>query len=131
MGSFFGAAAMCLLGAVLIVLLQKYGRETALVLSILVCCGLGLLAMNVLKPVLDFIGSLEQLAVLDGQLLKTLLKVVGVSLVGEIAALLCADAGSSSLGKMLQYLAGVTVLWLSLPMLTTLLELVEEILGSL
>ncbi len=131
MGAYFGATAGVLIAVICILTLEKQGKEMALLLSILVCCSLGVLAVSFLKPVLDFVGKLEQLTNLDGEFLKILLKVVGVALTGEIAALICTDAGSGVLGRMLQFLSGILVLWLSLPMLTALLELVEEILENI
>ncbi len=122
---------MILLTLVLILVLQKQGKETALLLSVLVCCMAGGLALGFLRPVLDFMGKLQALGALDHTMLQTLLKVVGIAITSEVAGLICTDAGSSSLGKILQFLASCVILWLSLPMLTRLLDLVEGILGKL
>ncbi len=131
MGGFLEAAGLCLVAAILILTLQKKAGEMAILLSILACCGMGILAVGFLKPVWELIDRLQQLGQLDGDMLKTVLKVVGVALTGEVASLICNDAGSSALGKMLQFLAGIVILWLSIPMLTALVELVEDILGNL
>ena len=64
-------------------------------------------------------------------MLTILLKVVGTALIAEIVTLVCMDGGNASMGKALQFLAAAVILWLSLPMLTALLELIEEILGNL
>ncbi len=122
---------MILLTLVLILVLQKQGKETALLLSVLVCCLAGGLALGFLRPVLEFMSRLQALGTLDNTMLQTLLKVVGIAITSEVAGLICTDAGSSSLGKILQFLASCVILWLSLPMLTTLLDLVEGILGKL
>ena len=52
-------------------------------------------------------------------------------MIAEIAALLCSDAGNTSLGKTLNILSGAVILWLSLPIFNKLLELLENILGAL
>ncbi len=131
MDSFFRGAAGILLTVVLILALGKQGKETGLLLSILVCCMAGILAVSFLKPVIAFLQKLQETANLEASMLRILLKVVGVALTTELASLVCTDAGSSALGKMLQYLGSAVVLWLSLPMLTALLELIEGILGGL
>ncbi len=131
MDSFFRAAAGILLTTILILALGKHGKETAMLLSILTCCMAGLVAVSFLQPVLAFVNKLQDTAKLDGSMLRILLKVVGVALVCELSSLICTDAGSSALGKMLQYLGSAVILWLSLPMLTALLDLVEGILGGL
>ena len=77
-----------------------------------------------------FVQQLQSVGNLDSEMLSVLLKVVGTALIGEIAALVCTDAGNTAMGKALQILTVATILWLSLPMFTALLELVETILGK-
>ncbi len=131
MGSFFTAVAGVLLTVILILTLQKQGKETSLLLSVLACCMVGALAVSFLQPVMDFFAKLQAIGNLDSTMLQTLLKVVGISMTAEIAGLICADSGNGSLGKILQFLASAVILWLSIPMLTALLELVEDILGKI
>ncbi len=131
MEGFFRAAAGILLTVVLIIAVGKQSGHTAVLLSILVCCMAGMVAVGFLKPVIEFMQKLQTVAKLDRDMLQTLLKVVGIALVSELAALICSDAGNGALGKAVQYLASAAILWLSIPMLTALLELVEGILGGL
>ena len=65
---------------------------------------------------------------MDGELLGSLLKIVGICFTAEVTGHICDDSGNSALGKVLQFLASAAILYLSLPMLTMLLELVEGIL---
>ena len=52
-------------------------------------------------------------------------------MIGDVAGLICADAGNAAMGKGLQFMAVAVILWLSLPMMNALLELIEGILGNL
>ncbi len=131
MDSFFRGVAGILVAVVLILALGKQGKETGMLLSIMVCAMAGLLAVGFLSPVVTFLRQLQQTCQLDEGMLETLLKVVGIALTAELGSLVCADVGNAALGKVLQYLGGAAVLWLSLPMFSALLELVEEILGGL
>ena len=83
-----------------------------------------------LEPVLDFWKQLQQVGQLDETWLTILMKVVGIGLIAEVASLVCADAGNGSLGKAIQILAAAVILWLSIPLLEGLLELVQRILGE-
>ncbi len=130
MEKFFQAVAMVLLAVILILTLQKQGKESALLLSVMVCCMVGVMALSFLRPVVDFIRKLQSIASLDEGILRSLVKVVGIAITAEVASLICTDAGNTSLGKSLQLLGACVILWLSLPMLTKLLELVEGILGN-
>ncbi len=125
-----GAAAV-LLAVVLGLALTKQGKETGILLTLTVCCMVACAAMVYLQPVIDFVRQLQNLAQLDNEMLKILLKAVGVGLIGEIASLICMDAGNGALGKSLQLLTTAVILWLSLPLLTAVLELIQEILGEI
>lgn len=131
MAAFLQAAAMVLLAVILILAIGKKGSDMALLLSIAVCAMVGALAVRYLQPVMDFVQRLQSLGALNSDMLTILFKVVGIAFTAEIACLICNDAGNSALGKSLQLLASAVILYLSLPMLTALLELVEDILGSL
>ncbi len=131
MHSYIQAIGLVFVAVIMIIVLQKQGKETAVLLSILACCILGLLAVEFLSPVIEFFHTLVQLGNLDIGMLQTLLKIVGIAMLSEISGLICADAGSAALGKMLQLLASGLILWLSLPMLNTMLELIERILDNL
>lgn len=131
MAAFLQAAAMVLLAVILILTIGKKGSDMALLLSIAVCAMVGALAVRYLQPVMDFVQRLQSLGALNSDMLTILFKVVGIAFTAEIACLICNDAGNSALGKSLQLLASAVILYLSLPMLTALLELVEDILGSL
>lgn len=117
-----------LLAVVFVLILKNSNRGIGELLSLLVCCMVLMAAVNYLSPVIQFVESIQSISGLDGELLKILLKVVGISVTAEIASLLCEDAGNSAMGKTLQIFATAVILCLSLPMLTSLLQLIEGIL---
>ena len=47
---------------------------------------------------------------------------------GEIAALVCGDAGNAALSKAVQIATASAVLWLSVPLMEELLVLIREVL---
>lgn len=131
MERFYQAAAGVLVTVILILTLRKQGSEIALLLSVLVCCMIGCVAAHFLGPVVEFLQRLQTIGALDEAFVNTLLKIVGICFTSEIAGLICVDSGNGALGKVLQFLAGAVILYLSLPMLTKLLDLVEGILENL
>lgn len=101
-----------------------------MLLSLAVCTMVLLVAVNFLKPVVELIKLLQETAGLDHQLLETVLKAVGIGLIAELAGLLCSDAGNAALGRAVEMLATVAVLWLAIPLITQLLELVQKMAGG-
>ena len=131
MTSFLQAAGSVLLAAVLGLALQHRGKDFSLLLTLAVCTMVGLMAATFLKPILSFFRQLEEMGNLDNDLIRILLKAAGIALVSEIAGMICADAGSPSMGKSLQILGSAVILWLSIPVFQALLELIQEILGGI
>lgn len=130
MTPFLQAVAAVLIASILILSFRSQGKDIGLLLSIFVCCGLGCLLVGYFTPVVAFLRKLEQVGSLDTEMMGILLKVAGAAWVGEIATLVCNDAGNGAMGKALQFLTVAVILWLSLPMMTKLLELIETILDK-
>ncbi len=131
MDRFYQVTAGVLLAVVLGMTLSKSSKDMALVLTMAVCCMVLAAAVVYLEPVLDFVRELQALGQLDSTMSGVLLKAVGIGLVAEIAVLICNDSGNGALGKALQILATVVILGLSLPLMKTLLELIQRIMGEL
>ncbi len=125
---FLKATAGILITLVVYLILAKQGKDFSLLLTVAVCCMIATAAMHYLRPVIDFFDKLQALGNLNLQLLNILIKTVGIALISEITAHICTDTGNAALGKTLQILASAVVLWLSLPLFTSLIDLIEEIL---
>lgn len=117
-----------LIAAILGIILQKQGKEYALVLVMAVSAIGVCLALNYIKPVISFLEKLQELSSIDGEVLRILLKAVGVGVISEICCAICTDSGNASLGKMLQILSASLILWLSLPILEQVMDLIVEVL---
>ena len=131
MERFYQTTACVLVAVILILTLRKQGNEIALVLSVLLCCMIGFLAAGFLEPVVRFMQRLQKIGALNQELLNILLKIVGICFTAEIAGLICEDSRNGALGKALQFLASAVILYLSLPLLSKLLDIVEGMLDNL
>lgn len=128
MDTFLKACAAVMIALVLCLMLNKNAKDISLLLSIVVCTMLALTVASFLEPVLDLFETLEQLGELNGDMIRIIVKSVGIGMIGEIASDICIDAGLSAPGKALRVLAATVILWLSIPLFQTLLELIQEIL---
>lgn len=129
MALYWKTAAAVLLAVVLILTLRR--QEMGLLLGMMVCVMAAVAAVEYLGPVIRLVESLEALGELDGEMIAILLKAVGIGLVTEIAGMVCVDSGNGSMGKALQLLGTAVILWMSIPLFTMLLELIQEIIGDL
>ena len=130
MTTFLQACGGVLIAVILILTLGNHGKEMGSLLGLFVCCMVILLALRYLQPVLNLIRQLQGIGDLDYSMIGILLKVVGIGLISEIVALICADAGNAALGKTLQLLSASVILWLSIPLFEELTALLQRILGE-
>ena len=128
MSIFLKSTVAILVALILYLILLKQGKDISSALTMVVCSILGIAAMEYLSPIVDFIYTLQELGNFDSQMLSIILRCVGIGLIAEITSMICADAGNTSMGKILQLLASLVVIWLSLPILTETVELIKEIL---
>ena len=123
--------ACALASVVLLRLLDKQGSAVGIPLALVVCLLILGVAIRYLEPVVQLLQTIAQLANVDNQLISIVLKAVGIGLVCQTAALICSDSGSAALGRAIEMTAAAALLWLAVPMINALLELVQTILGEL
>lgn len=126
---YWKTAAAVLLAVVMILMLGR--QDMGMLLALVVCAMAAIAALDYLEPVRELLETLERMGNLDGDMIRVLLKAVGIGLLTEISAMVCADSSKGSLGKTLQLLGTAAVLWMSIPLFTALLELIQEILNWL
>ena len=131
MERFIQASAGVLAATVLWIILSKQGKEYALILSLGACTLVLLVVFQFFEPIIALLRKLEVLGDLNPQWLNVMLKALGIGLVVEVCSLVCADAGNAALGKTMQILGAVAVLWLSIPLINSLIDLLQQILGGI
>ena len=131
MGEFLGACGAVLLAVILIGNLNGCRKDMAALLSLAVCVMVALVALGYILPVLYFVEELETIGSLYGHMVRILLKILGIGLVSEIAVLACNDSGNASLGKTLQMLTMMVMLYHAVPLYRSMIAMLQEILGQI
>ena len=131
MDGFWGACGAVFLSIILIVNLSGHRKDMATLLSLSVCVMVALVAVQYIRPVLDFMEELKELGSLDGDTIRILIKIVGIGVLSEIVVPVCADAGNTSVGKSTQFLAVMVMISLSIPLFRSLIRVLQEILGRI
>lgn len=128
MDDFIKLCGGILIALIFSLILNREGKEFSALLVTAVCCITVVGAASFLSPLVDFFNSLLDIGQLDRDIVSVVLKATGIGLLAEMTYTICVDCGNTALGKILQVVASITILWLSVPLFTALLELVEEIL---
>ena len=127
---FLQAAAIAVITVVLTSLLKKTNRELALLLTLAAWILIGVFFMRLAEPIVDFLSKLRNLAGLDKTLMTPMLKTIGIGFLTQISATVCADAGENAIAKLVEICGGVLALYVALPLLEAVLDMVEQMSGG-
>lgn len=120
--------ALCAVGAVLALLL----REEKQILAVFVIVALVAVAVPVLLKsfgeIFAFFQTLISLSNLPERVFAPMLKVVGIAAVTKIGTSLCKDADSDTAAALLEMGGTCCALLVALPLMTMVLELLEQML---
>lgn len=130
MSTFVKAVVIVLVTVILSLVLPKNAGEFHVVLSLGACSIVLLIAGSFLQPIINTIYSLIEIGHADHEMVRILLKATGIAILSEYVILICQDAGNSALGKSLQVLSSAVILWLSLPMITGLMDIIKKLLAA-
>ena len=128
MDIFWKAIGGTLVATVFSLVLSKRNPDMGILLNLAVSTMLILMGLGFLRPVLDFFHTLETVGALDPEKMGILTKAAALGIVTQLASTLCQDAGNGALGKGLEMLGASAVLWVSLPLFSGLLEILQNIL---
>ena len=131
MDIFLKCIAGILIASILSTILSSNRKEFSELLAVLVCALNGITALNYLSHILSFLKKIEMTSNLNGGFVAILLKTVGISIVSDIAIMICNDSGNTALGKILNVLTTAVTLWVCMPLFTELLDLMDNILQAL
>lgn len=127
---FLQTVAGIFVAVILWIMLSGHGKDYAVLLTLGACCMAIMVILRILDPVLDLLNRLQSVGNLNPEWISVMLKAVGIGLIVEIGSLICADAGNGALSKVMQLLGTASILWLCVPLINSLMTLLEQILGG-
>lgn len=130
MDTYFKAAVIIVASVILSVSLPKSAKDFSVIMTLGACACLVYFVCIFLEPVISTIHSLADVGRIDNSLLEILLKSSAVAILTEFVVLVCNDSGNSAMGKGMQLLGSVVILWLSLPLFSTLMDVVKDVLAG-
>lgn len=122
-------AAVGLLAVILITQLPEDKKEYRLMTAM--CAGLYMVmyGVEILSGIVSGITGLVDRTGIDREYISLLLRCFGISYIGDFAGSLCRDAGNSAIAKQIEFVSKLTVLALSMPVITGLVETIELFCG--
>lgn len=106
-----------------IVLLKQIKPEFALLFKFATILLLGFLAFSVVSDAVSEIFSFGERVSIDSEMLKILLKALGLCLVAQIASDVCKDCGESALSTSVELVGKLSIVLMALPVAAQLIEI--------
>lgn len=117
-------AALGIVSAVLVLTIKKTHPEMAIQLSIAAGIILFLFSLDYLKEVVSFIRDFSDKFSFAYSSIMLVIKIIGIAYVCEFTVQILKDAGESSIASKVELAAKLLVVVISLPLLSTFMELV-------
>lgn len=115
-------------GVFLGIFLKEIRPEYAMYISLAVGICILLAATGRLLYVFEMLGKLKGYIPVESTYLDILVKMIGITYVGQFSAGLCKDAGYQAVAGQIELFAKLSILVLSMPVLLALLETIQEFL---
>lgn len=81
-----------------------------------------------IKKIIDYFLTIFSKTNLELSLFSSILKILGVGYITEFASSICVDSGCSSIGDKITIAGKIIILYLSLPVITNLLNIIIDLL---
>ena len=117
-----------LIALVITIILKQYKPEYAIYVSIIAGVLILFFTMEKLSGIINLLQSISDNTYINKQFLGILLKITGIAIITEFAVSICNDAGEKSIASKIEIGSKVIIIAMSIPIISSLLELVIEIL---
>ena len=116
-------------GLLLAIILKEVRPEYALYVSLAtgICLLLG--ASGKLNYLMEMLQRMKEYLPVDTTYLNTLLKMIGITYIGQFSSGICKDAGYGSIGAQIEIFTKLYIMVLSMPVLLALMEAIHGFLS--
>lgn len=124
------AAVIGIAGVLLALQIKQTKPEYAVYLSVATGVFLLLLAAQRLEIVVESVRLIQNSISIQSSYIQVLLKIIGITYISEFAADICRDAGYSTIAGQIGIFAKLSILAISMPIVTALLDTIHSFLGG-
>jgi stage III sporulation protein AD len=113
-----------IIATIIIVILKTWKPEAAIQVSIAAGVAIFMVLAGKLSAIIELLGKYAEKAGVGTVYFGILLKIIGVAYIAEFGAEVCKDAGESAIASKIELAGKVAILVLAVPIVTSLLDLI-------
>lgn len=126
----FVISILAIVAVVLSLVVKKNNKEIAFAIAVISVILILMSVLDDIYPVINQMRSIFEGGIIDGFYIDVLIKAVGIGILGQIISSLCKDAGETALANVIELAAKVLIIIISVPIITSVLEFLTEILRN-
>lgn len=119
--------AFALVSTFIVILLKQYKSEYAIIASIVASGIIIFFAVTKLEVVINLLNDLISKIGIKNEFFEILIKITGIAYLIDFGSNICRDVGETAIASKVDFAGKVIIITMSLPILTTLLETVTEV----
>ena len=117
-----------LVALLIIIILKQYRPEFAVYVSLIAGMLVFLLIIDKLEAIINLINSISNSTFINNNFLKIIIKITGIAFLTEFAVSICNDAKETAIANKIELASKMVVMYMSLPIIASLLEVINKIL---
>ena len=117
-----------LTATIIIIILKQYKPEFTIYVSIIAGAIIICMVLDKLNGLVSILTNLANKTGTGSTFLKILLKITGIAILTEFAVSICKDSGETAIASKIDLGGKIIIISISIPIITTLLELIIQIL---
>ncbi len=117
-----------LISLIIIIIVRQYKPEFTLYISLLAGALILLFIIGKIEGIIDLLTTLSNKTAINNEFLTLLIKITGIAFLTEFAVSICKDTGESAIASKIDMGGKVIIVSMSIPIISSLLETVVEIL---
>ena len=117
-----------LISLIIIIIIRQYKPEFTLYVSLFAGALILLFIMDKIGGIINLLTSLSNKTAINNEFLTLLIKITGIAFSTEFAVSICKDTGESAIANKVDMGGKVIIVSMSIPIISSLLETIVEIL---
>ncbi len=122
----FKVIGFTILSLILIIVVRENRKDIAIILSLVSGIFIIMFAVNKLDEIVNLLNSLAEKSGLNKEFFIVILKVTAIAYMIEIAKSMCIDSKESALAEKIEIAGKVIIISISIPVITSLLSLLSD-----
>lgn len=113
------------IAAVLLAIQFRNGKtEYALYISLVTCILIFTIGVGKIRPIIEMLQKLQDYTHIRNSYISLLVKIIGITYIAEFTSEFCKDSGHGAIAGQVEFVAKLSILGISLPIIVSLLDTV-------